>query len=162
MSPISQSPTAPSAPIKAVNNQSGGSTTSASTAGSATSAVRNLVRSTQAVVGTALDRSESPLAALVGRQCSQELALAEIGPPRLGEVEFRIGELEEKKVGNPELARSPDQQVGIGQAGRVETRGERVLVDLIGSQRSRRDFACDSLGRAHEVLTPAVRKRQRD
>ena len=62
-------------------------------------------------------------------------SLAEVRPERVGEDELGVGELPEQEVREPQLARGADQQVGVGQLGRVELRGERVLVELARRRR---------------------------
>src|SRR5216684_3021652 len=119
--------------MKSVKNQFGAKTTAARTAGRSTAAVRTLVLSTQALDGPVRDSAEAALAKLVGRQRTQELALAEVGPERVGEIEFSIGELKEKEVRDAKLARSANQQIRIGKAGGSELAREQLLVDLIGS-----------------------------
>src|SRR5271157_1390368 len=142
--------------MKMLKNELGASTTMTSTVGSATNAVQNLVRSTQAVVGAVLQQPESPFAGLVGGQGAQELALAEVRPQRFGEVELGVGGLKEKEVREPQFSRGPDQQIRVGQGRGIEMGRQRALVDLVRGNRSRRDLAGDSRGGAGEVLAPAV------
>src|SRR6266852_5514160 len=118
--------------MKSVKNQFGAKITAARTAGSSTAAVRILVLSTQALDGAVRDRAEAALAQLVGGQRAQEFALAEVGPESVSEIEFGVGELIEKKVRDPKLARGANQQVRIGKAGGRELAREQLLVNLIG------------------------------
>src|SRR5581483_4575738 len=114
----SESAIAPRTATIAVNSQSGAKMIAASSAGRTASAVQTLVRSTQAMArAVAVKRAEAPLARLVGTQRLHELALAEVGPQGLCEVELGVGQLVQEKVRDALLARGPDQQVGIGQAG---------------------------------------------
>src|SRR5882762_7122383 len=99
-----------------VKNQFGEKTTAARTAGRRTAAVRILVLSTQALDSAVRDCAEAALAKLVGRQRAQELALSEVGPESVGEIEFGVGELKEKEVRDAKLARGANQQIGIGKA----------------------------------------------
>src|SRR5208282_1916642 len=126
----------PAIAIKIVKNHGGANSTSAPTAGSSTAAVRSLVLSTQAGVGAVGDCAEAALAKLVGRYRAQKLALAEIGPQRVGEIEFGVGELIQKKIRDAQLTRSSNQQVGIGQTGRRQFARHQLLVDLLRRQRS--------------------------
>src|SRR5271166_2282181 len=116
--------------IAIVKNHGGANNTSAPTAGSSTAAVRSLVLSTQAGVGAVSDCAEAALAKLVGRYRAQELALAVIGPQSVGEIEFGVGELKEKKIRDAQLTRSSNQQVGIGQSRRRQFARDQLLVDL--------------------------------
>ena len=71
----------------------------------------------------------APPLGVLGERGAQ-VALVEVGPEAVDEHELRVGELPEHEVRDAELAARADQQVGIGQLGRVEIRGEDVLVDL--------------------------------
>src|SRR5208282_2906898 len=122
----------PAIAVKIVKNHEGAKSTSAPTAGSSTAAVRSLVLSTQAGVGTVRDGAEAALAKLVGGDRAQELALAEIGPQSVGEIELRVGELKEKKIGDSQFSRSSNQQVGIGKPSGRQFARHQMLVDLIG------------------------------
>src|SRR5262245_5701859 len=57
---------------------------------------------------------------------------AEVRPQRVDEDELGVGELPEQEIRDPQLARGPDQEIGIGQVGRVEAIGDRLLGDLLG------------------------------
>src|SRR5208282_81544 len=122
----------PAIAIKIVKNKGGAKSTSAPTAGSSTAAVRSLVLSTQAGVGTVRDCAKAALAKLVGGERAEELALAEIGPQSVGEIEFGVGELKEKEIGDAQLSRGSNQQVGIGKPGGGQFARHQLLVDLIG------------------------------
>ncbi len=100
----------PAIALTIVKSQAGAKSTSAPTAGSRTAAVRSLVLSTQTGVGTVGDSAEAALAKLVGGDRAQEFALAEIGPQSVGEIEFGVGELKEKKIGDAQFTGSSNQQ----------------------------------------------------
>src|SRR6185437_3317122 len=102
--------------MNAVKTAMGADSTIAIVTGSATIAVQSLVRSTQGVGRVGLNRAEAALASLVGSDRTQQVALAEVGPQRIGEIEFGVGELVEEEVGNAQLAGGADEQVGIGHA----------------------------------------------
>src|SRR5581483_2820347 len=74
--------------------------------------------------------AEAAPAPRVRRERVAQLAGPELRPQRVDEDELGVRELPEQEVRDSELAGRPDQQVGIRQLGRVEVRGERVLVDL--------------------------------
>src|SRR5271169_3448677 len=131
----------PAIALTIVKSQGGAKSTSAATAGSRIAAVRSLVLSTQAGVGTVGDCAEAALAKLVGRYRAQKLALAEIGPQRVGEIEFGVGELIQKKIRDAQLTRSSNQQVGIGQPGRRQFARHQLLVDLLRRKRALRHGA---------------------
>src|SRR5258707_256097 len=143
-----------------VKNQFGAKTTAARTAGRRTAAVRILVLSTQALNGAVRDRAEAALAKLVGCQRAQELTLAEVGPERVGEIKFGVGELEKKEVRDAKLARGANQQVGIGHAGSGEFARDQLLVDLVGRKRTVCDRTCNRPRRIDDILPSAIGERQ--
>src|SRR5262245_53728338 len=59
---------------------------------------------TQRGLGLRGSQSEAALALLVEAEGLHELALAEIGPQRLGNVDLRVRELPEVEVAHPHLA----------------------------------------------------------
>src|SRR5262249_19662044 len=59
-----------------------------------------------------------------------EVAAVEVWPELVDEHELGVGELPEHEVRHAQLPARPDQQVGIGELGRVEVRRKHVLVDL--------------------------------
>ena len=57
----------------------------------------------------------------------------EVGPERLGDVQFRVGDLPEQEIADAHLAGRADQQIGIGTGGGVEAGRDQVFVDLQAS-----------------------------
>ena len=92
-------------------------------------------------------RSRAANAASASRRSSR----AEVGPERVGEDELGVGRLPEHEVRDPELAGGADQQVDLGQLGRVEARRDRRLVDLVG-----REAVLDAAARRLDELRPAA------
>src|SRR5580700_2262349 len=144
----------PAIALTIVKSQGGAKSTSAATAGSRIAAVRSLVLSTQAGVGTVGDCAETALAKLVGGDRAQKFALAEIGPQRIGKIELGVGELKQKKIGDAQFAGSTNQQVGIGKPGGRQLASDQLLVNLIGCERAVGDRTRDRSRRVHDVLTP--------
>src|SRR5215472_16768276 len=70
--------------------------------------------------GVALDLrrrlAEASLALLVALERLHELALAEVGPEGLRDVDLGVRELPEEEVAHAHLAARPDEEVGIGDA----------------------------------------------
>ena len=109
--------------------------TAPSTTGSSASGDR---RSRDQTACSSAAESSTPRRVL--RQGRAQVALVEVGPELVDEDELRVGELPEQEVRDAQLAARADQQIGIGQLGRVEVRGEDVLVDL--RRRRRRSRRC--------------------
>src|SRR5579864_2337932 len=82
-------------------------------------------------------------AAALGVLCegAAQVARVEVRPQAVYEHELGVGELPEHEVRDADLAARADQQVGIGKLGRIEVRGEDVLVDLARGRRRSRRFA---------------------
>src|SRR5260370_28874648 len=122
----------PAISLTIVKSQGGAKSTSTATAGSRIAAVRSLVLSTQSGVGTVGDCAEAALAKLVGGDRAQKFALAEIGPQRIGEIEFGVGEVKQEKIADAQFSRGSNEQVGIGKPGGRQLARDQLLVDLIG------------------------------
>ena len=82
-------------------------------------------------------QTETPLAACEFSQGLMQLPAGEIRPEDLGEVQFRIGELPEKKIADAHFAAGPDEQVGVGLFGRVEKSRQNPVVDSLRVQAPR-------------------------
>src|SRR6266581_9699414 len=99
-----------------------------------------------------LTPAEAAPAAGVVVESGAELLLAEIGPERVDEDQLGVGELPQEEVGDPQLAGSTDQKIGVGHLGRIEVGRERLLVHL--------SAAGDGAVRGvHDLGTPAVVER---
>src|ERR1700681_2048957 len=61
-----------------------------------------------------------------------EILDVKVGPERLGDEHLRVGRLPQKEVAHSALARSPDDQVGVGKVWVVEAGGDGGLIDLAG------------------------------
>ena len=70
----------------------------------------------------------APFALLIVRQRGVKFRTPKIGPKRLGDVNFRVGDLPQQEIADAQLAASADQQVGIGQAGGIKILGDGLLV----------------------------------
>src|SRR5438105_10204411 len=84
ISAISYRPHAPSTAMNTEKAFGGRKRIAPRTRGSVTAAVRTLVLSTQPMA--VVDRAEAAIAGLVRGERFQELALAEVGPQRVGEI----------------------------------------------------------------------------
>ena len=103
--------------------------------GSPSTTARRRGRGAGSRTGWRLDRSPAAEAAAAARVLVErvlEVARAEVGPELVDEDELGVGELPEQEVRDAQLAGGADEQVGVGQLGRVEVGGERR------SRRSRR------------------------
>src|SRR5437868_5602653 len=100
-----------------------------------------------------LDAAVASIALLVGEDRFEQVAAAEIRPQRLGDPDFRVGDLPEEKVADAHLAAGPDQQIGIGLAGGVEELAEAPLVEIVGGHAGgdRAARGVDDLGAAAVV-----------
>src|SRR5690242_3782573 len=77
-------------------------------------------------------RAETPTPRGVGAERAEEVDLAERGPVGVAEVELGVGALPEQETAEALLARGPDDQVGVGLAGRVEVLGDVLDVEHFG------------------------------
>ena len=55
------------------------------------------------------------------------MALSEVRPHEIRDVDLRIGELPEQEVRDAGLGARPDQQVGVREVGLIEMRSEIAL-----------------------------------
>src|SRR5687767_14622860 len=76
------------------------------------------------------DTSEAPLAPLIVLDGREEGLTVEVRPEHRRDVDLRVRDLPEHEVGDAELARTSDEEVGVGDRRRVELIGEHGLVDL--------------------------------
>ena len=114
------------------------------------------------VGGAGVDRAEAALTELISGKRAEKVALAEVGPQGVGEVEFGVGQLIEEEVRYSQLARRANEQIGVRQIGAGEPACDGLLVDFLGAQPARRDLLGDSPDGGGYVLAPAVGKRERD
>src|SRR5690606_41761388 len=69
----------------------------------------------------------------------QEVDLAELGPVRVTEVELTVRRLPQEETRQPHLTRGADDEVGVGDAGRVQVaRSEEHTSEL----QSRENLVC--------------------
>src|SRR5215212_9434856 len=66
-----------------------------------------------------------------------ELALVEIRPQRVAEVQLGVREVPQQEVADALLAAGADQQIGIRQAGEREVTAELCFVDVFRAQFAR-------------------------
>ncbi len=86
-----------------------------------------------------------------------ELALVEVRPQRVAEVQLGVGEIPQQEIADALLAAGADQQVGIRQTGQRQLLAELRLVDVVRAQLAG-DAALGELPRgASDVPAPAVR-----
>src|SRR5262245_14381988 len=76
----------------------------------------------------------------------------EVGPQAVGEHELRVGRLPDEEVADPLLAAGPDDEVGVGQAARVQGLADRPLVDVLGRDAG----GGDAPERVHELGAAGV------
>src|SRR2546426_10240011 len=75
--------------------------------------------------------AEATLALLVGADRAQEVDLPERRPVRVAEVELAVGALPQEEAGEPDLAAGADDEVRVGEVGRVEILADRLLGDAL-------------------------------
>jgi hypothetical protein len=68
--------------------------------------------------------TEPSLPALVLGDRQEQFITVKVRPQDIGEIEFCVSRLPEQKITDPVFATRPDQQVRIGQAGRIEIPGK--------------------------------------
>ena len=85
-----------------------------------------------------------------------EVVGGEVGPERVGDEDFGVGDLPEQEVGDAVFAGGADEQIGIGDAGGVETGLELGLVDGIGREQAGGDVAGEAAGGIGEFGAAAV------
>src|SRR3954469_5051224 len=96
--------------------------------------------------------AEAPAPPCVLGEGLPEMTLAEVRPERVHEDELRVRELPEEEVRDAELPGGADQEIRLGHLRCIETRGDRVLVDV-----ARIDpLLDDAPGRLDELGPPAV------
>jgi hypothetical protein len=83
------------------------------------------------------------------------VVLVEVGPVDRQEHELGVGHLPQHEIGQALLAAGADQQIGIGQAERVEALAEAVLVDRRGVDLAG-DRLLGELARSTGDLAPAA------
>src|SRR5579862_1831511 len=128
-----------------------------SRSGMATAAVASLARSTEPFPVRRLnDAAEAALALLIDLQCLDEVWLAKIWPQGIGEVDLGVRALPEEEVGDAHLTAGANQQVGVGNTGRGQIRGQRLLVDGVRIDTSGADVARQGARRLREIFAPAV------
>ena len=67
------------------------------------------------------------------------MALTEVGPECVADPDLGVGDLPEEEVRHPHLSARPDEEVGVGLAGRVEVPGQGHFVDVVGVPGVRQD-----------------------
>ena len=85
-----------------------------------------------------------------------ERGLVEIRPMDRHEHQFAVGGLPHQKIRQPLLAAGADDQIGIGNFGRVEILAERVGIDRRWIALALRDFAGEPLRGAGDFLPRSV------
>ena len=75
------------------------------------------------------DGAVTAFAFLVVEEGFEEASAIEIGPERVGDKNFGVGDLPEEEIADAHLAAGSDQQVGIREVGGVEVAREIVLGD---------------------------------
>src|SRR5207344_338234 len=76
----------------------------------------------------------------VADRLEQELAV-EVRPEDGREPQLRVRDLPQQEVRRAHLAAGADEQIRVGRVGRVETFGDRPVIDLRGLERSGLDLA---------------------
>ena len=69
------------------------------------------------------------VALLVRQYGLEEVRSREVGPKRFRDVELGVGDLPQQKIADAHFARSADEEVGIGNRGRVEVACDGGFVD---------------------------------
>src|SRR5207253_1978791 len=78
-----------------------------------------------------VDPTVPPLALLIRKDRLEQVAAAEVGPERLGDVDLGVGDLPEQVVADAHLAARPNQQIWIRLPRGVEEARELLLVEIV-------------------------------
>ena len=108
------------------------------------------------------DEAEAALAALVARDGGEEVALGEVGPEHVGEVQLGVREAVEEEVRDAPLAAGADDEIRIahGEAGHVGA--ERVGRHVVEADAARGDGLGELARRVRNLFAAAVRERERE
>src|SRR5262245_41917644 len=156
MRAYSASPRTPTTRISTVSGHGEGARISSSRVGIATAAVASLARSTQALPGHHVGHAtKSALPLLIMGERLEELALTEIGPQRVGDVDLAIRALPQKEVGDPHLAAGADEQIGVWNIGRGQIAPEQRFVDAFRVELSLLYVACQLAGGVYDFIASA-------
>src|SRR5262249_11404584 len=100
--------------------------------------------------------AEPALAAPIFGDRRLERATVEIGPIGRNEYEFAVGGLPHQEIRQALLAAGADDEVWIGQVGRVEMLAEEFGGDVARRQISARHLHGDALGGTRDFLAAAI------
>src|SRR5665811_828838 len=103
--------------------------------------------------------AEPALALLVFADRRFERGTVEVGPIDRQEHQFAIGRLPEQEVRQALFAAGADNEIGIGQIGRVEECPDRLDGDVGRMKRAALDLFGDAARRARDFLAGAVIER---
>ena len=103
--------------------------------------------------------AKAAFAAAILGDCAFERRAVEIGPIDRHENELAVGGLPKQEIGEPLLAAGANDQVGIGNVGRVQMAAEKLRRNVFGGEPSLRDFDCDAAGGARDLLAGAIVER---
>src|SRR5579871_1847917 len=147
----SQAPTSAMPNMARANNQSGAKKISASTMGAITRAVMTRVLSTLPFLQLLTGLAEAALTRLEPGDGIIQLRLAEVGPQRVGEVEFRIGEVPQQEVADALLAAGAYEEVRIRTVTQSHGRAEGCFIGGLELALDRK-----AARRVQDVPAPAV------
>ena len=96
--------------------------------------------------------AESPVPCGVFFQRLEIQVAVEVRPVFRNEHQLRIGCLPEKEIRQPLLAAGADDQVGIGNAGGIQARIDRLRVDIFRPHPARRHVSSQPGGNAGDLV----------
>src|SRR5215831_917464 len=149
-------------PITAASTRSVIATPPAHTAASAIGAKINaeMIRSLSALgLAGANGGAVTAFAAVIVAQGLLEIGLAEIGPERVDEHQFRIGRLPQQEIADALLAAGANDEVGIGDVDGEEVAREERFVHLLGRDLARLHCGSNVARRARDLGAAAVGER---
>src|SRR5205085_6165847 len=79
---------------------------------------------------SSLDAAIPPVSLLIRQNGLEQMMTAEIRPQRVGDPDFRVGNLPQEEIAHTHLAARSYQEVRVGLARRVEKFGKLRLVQL--------------------------------
>src|SRR5205085_122577 len=153
----SVTPTSAALPTSHAKSDHGFQTMIQTSNGMATTAVANLVRSTQAfALGLLAGAAETALPALEFVDRVEELPLAEVRPKRVRDVDLGVSDLPQEEVADAHLAAGTDQEIRVGDAGGAERRRDELLVDGLRRELAALHASGDRAHRVGQLLAAAV------
>lgn len=85
-----------------------------------------------------------------------KIRLCEVRPKFFGYMNLRIAELPEEKIGYPHFSRCPDEEVGIGNPGGIQSGIEKFSGDVILTKQTRGNIVGEGFHGINDFRTTAI------